>query len=372
MIVQYHQRIDQHSGKTGNNSNPQPKSNRRDQLVLHSDNKVSSLDDTLNDGRSEVSDDNSVCSVGDNDSVHSVSDHEVDELLGQPVPVMDDNVTVDSIINEEYCEEESVPHLPPIDDKLSELLTKWLCNAPSREKIKELFKQCMLPSNVEVLKPVRINDLLYEKLSFQYKANDQRLRGINTYFDRGLGPIILVWDQILKWETALSGDRKKKVSVSMSTLQMQELSLDLSAVRKLMDKGLCLLCAGHSVVLLKRKAKMCPYFDPKFHYLLKHTNPVTSELLGDNVDVKIAEFTKLSEGAHCLQVWRNFHGHSRTYRPHANQCPFNSHQHFSRKCQDAAQYQPPASHRNFHGKRGRYHSHRGHTGSHNRGFPHRK
>ena len=58
--------------------------------------------------------------------MHSVGDNEVDKHLGQPVPVMDDNVTVDSIINEELCEEESVLHLPPIDEKLSELLTHWL------------------------------------------------------------------------------------------------------------------------------------------------------------------------------------------------------------------------------------------------------
>ena len=193
----------------------------------------------------------------------------------------------------------------------------------------------MLPSNVEGLKPVRINDLLYEKLSFQYKVNDQHLCGINTYFPQGLGPIISVWDQILKWETALSGNHKKKVTVSMSTLQMQDLS------------------AGHSVILLRQKAQMHPYFDPKFHYLLKHTKPVTSELLGDNVDVKIAEFTKLSEAAHHLQVQRTFHGHSRSYRAHANQCPFNSHpQITSCKHQGAAHYGLPASRGNFHGKRG--------------------
>ena len=125
--------------------------------------------------------------------------------------------------------------------------------ASLREHVKELFKQCMLPENVEGLKPVRINDLLYEKLSFHYKVNDQHLHGINTYFTRGLGPLISVWDQILKWETALSSDKQKKVTVALNTLQFNELSLDLSAIRKLVDKGLHLLCAGNSIVLLKRK-----------------------------------------------------------------------------------------------------------------------
>ena len=165
----------------------------------------------------------------------------------------------------------------------------------------------MFPENVEGLKPVRINDLLYEKLSFHYKVNDQHLHGINTYFTWGLGSLILVWDQILKWEIALSNDKQKKVTVALNTLQLNELSLHLSTIRKLIDKGLHLLCAGNIVILLTRKQGLWSFFDPKFHYLLHHTNPVTEELLRDNVDLKIAESTKLSEAAHKLQVRHRHH-----------------------------------------------------------------
>ena len=52
-----------------------------------------------------------------------------------------------------------------------------------------------------------------------------------------------------------------------------------------MNQGLRLLCMAHSVILLKRKQQLKSFFDPKFHYLLKHTNPVTEELRGDNVDL---------------------------------------------------------------------------------------
>ena len=74
---------------------------------------------------------------------------------------------------------------------------------PSRDKVKDLFKQCMLPTNVPGLNPVYINDLLYEKLSFTYHLNDQKLRGINAFFAWGLRPLVSVWDQILKWESTL-------------------------------------------------------------------------------------------------------------------------------------------------------------------------
>ena len=141
-------------------------------MVLDADRGASTHDDTVQDSGSEVS-----------ESMHSLDEEEADALIGRPSAPVDENITVDSIINEDYCEEETVPHLPPIDSKLSDLLIKWLHNAPSREKIKDLFKQCMLPSNVSGLKPVRINDLLYEKLSFHYKVNDQHLLSINTYIE---------------------------------------------------------------------------------------------------------------------------------------------------------------------------------------------
>ena len=178
-----------------------------------------------------------------------------------------------------------------------------------------MFKRCMLPENVEGLAPVRINQLLYDKLSFQYKLNDQKLRGINTYFARGLGPLIAVWDKILKWEAfLLNGVKDKKFEVDMSTLQHKDLSLDFTSLRKDLDKGIILLCAGHSTVLDKRCNQLRSFFDPKYHYLLKSTNPITKELLGDNVDQKITESTKIYEAAKKLQ-FRNKPFSMRDYPP---------------------------------------------------------
>ena len=53
--------------------------------------------------------------------------------------------------------------------------------SPSRERVKEFFKQCMVPINVDGLNPVRINEILYAKLTFEEKLNDQKLHGINSF-----------------------------------------------------------------------------------------------------------------------------------------------------------------------------------------------
>ena len=76
----------------------------------------------------------------------------------------------------------------------------------------------MLPNNVAGLHPVKINSLVYNKLSPNYKINDQHLRGTNTFFAWGLGPIVSIWDKILKWETALSSLVNVPISGSLGSL----------------------------------------------------------------------------------------------------------------------------------------------------------
>ena len=137
---------------------------------------------------------------------------ELEEIINGSNPNVIEKLTIDSnkevsditgIIDAEYCVPEVSVELPPVDSRLAEVLSGWLKNLPSREMVKEQFQKCMLPSNVDGLQPAKINEFVYDKLPSNYKFNDQRLRGINTFFARGLGPIVHVWDKILKWEAKL-------------------------------------------------------------------------------------------------------------------------------------------------------------------------
>ena len=132
----------------------------RKKLVLDSGTGTDTKDDTLPFKTSPLSD-----KVTGDDSDYSMDPHDVDNIIEDTDGVSanpkdndnENNNMLDCIIAEEYCEEEVVLHLPPIGDKLVVVATKWLCVRPPKEKVKEFFKQCMLPSNVEGLKPVRMS-----------------------------------------------------------------------------------------------------------------------------------------------------------------------------------------------------------------------
>ena len=107
-----------------------------------------------------------------------------------------------------------------------------------------------------------------------------------------------MWDKILKWESALinldKGSVPGKVETKGSVASICEISIDFTEIPWEMDKGLKLLSTSHGIILQKRRDQLWSVLDPKFLSLLKPSNPVTSKLLGDNVDQKIAESTKLS------------------------------------------------------------------------------
>ena len=111
--------------------------------------------------------------------------------------------SLDTFLTSEYCEEEKCPSLPPVSDTLAGIVTSWLRTTPKKEKVKELFKSALLPENVEGLLPVQINELLYQCLPSRFHFADQRLHGQNTFFTRGLGPLISLLNKILKIQVAL-------------------------------------------------------------------------------------------------------------------------------------------------------------------------
>ena len=192
--------------------------------------EVSEPDEGLSDGASDI-DGLLDASLHDDDGIPSEPDESHDVPASSSVAL-----TVDEILNRDYGGEAPRPSLPPVSGKLAETVTQWLRVVPSWEKIKDLFKQTLIPENVEGLKTVKINDLFYQKLPFKAKIQDQRLRGLNTYFARGVGPLVAVIDLLIRFEAMLGrlggellqarfGDMD--LSYQKGTFTLAEVDLDL-------------------------------------------------------------------------------------------------------------------------------------------------
>ena len=102
------------------------------------------------------------------------------------------NMNMDVILTCDFRGKEPKETFPPVCDKLAVIVTDWMQTTQKHEKIHELFRDTLIPPpHVEGLAPVQINEILYQKLPFKAKINDQRLRGIKTYFCSGHWPFVI-------------------------------------------------------------------------------------------------------------------------------------------------------------------------------------
>ena len=174
-----------------------------------------------------------------------------------------------------------------------------------------MFEKCLTPENIEGLKPVRINDLLYKKLPFHAKVNDQKLRGLNTFIARGCGPLVSAFEQLCLIETVIEKDtisptiEFKDGKVCINNDQFIKNEFDISKLRTDLGNSLKLLTSAHCTILARRKHNLKPYLDRKFHHLTRDSNPVTNELLGSDLEQRISESMKGVDVARKLTPYRS-------------------------------------------------------------------
>ena len=205
------------------------------------------------------------------------------------------NLSVDAILAREYGGDPLREFLPSVSPKLAEIVNNSLRVPPKREKIKEMFRSALLPENVEGLQPVKINEVLYQRFPFKAKLNDQKLRGINTYFSCGIAPGLCALDVLMKLECILSSEKLPCVKLEKGCIKLDDWTLDVRQIRTWLGDAMKILSVVNSIVISKHRSGLRPFLDVKFHHLLKPTNPVTQDLLGPDLEQKILDGTRASE-----------------------------------------------------------------------------
>ena len=207
---------------------------------------------------------------------------------------------MNDILEKEYGITVPKMQKPPVSEKLAIAVSKWLLETPNREKIKELFNETagQNPKNVQSLQLVRINELLYQRLPFKAKVNDQKLRGMNSYFLQGIGPLVSLLDCLLHFEANNSTELK----LEDQKIWLNDCSLDIPNMRKAIHNCMHILSLGNAVCLQTRKSNLRPYLERKYHHLTQPSNAVTNDLLGSDLEGKISEFNRINEASRKLYV----------------------------------------------------------------------
>ena len=73
-------------------------------------------------------------------------------------------------------------------------------------------------------------------------------------------------------------------------------------MRGWLDSSVRFLCASNGTTLQRRKHQLRSFLALQYHYLLKPTNVVTTELLGPDIDKKNNECNKMQEATKKLQI----------------------------------------------------------------------
>ena len=285
----------------------QSKSKYCKQLVVDDDNEEI-RDEYEDDSTQEVNSDYNSESEGYSDSDENLIGTIITESNEQLPDSLDSNevdgvrqpinsaVKADDIFCQDYIVEPQTRHSDPVSDTLATTLSNWCRIPPQKENLKELFKSAMTPENVEGLMPVRINDSLYRKLPLKARVNDQRLRGLNTFIAKGCGPLAAVFHDLCNMEAEIkaSGLKEGEQNGQLAPLKVGDKCFDITNLRKALGISLQLLASAHSHLLVRRKVNLRPFLDKRFHYLTHDSNPITSLLLGGDLEQKISDLLKVS------------------------------------------------------------------------------
>ena len=254
---------------------------------------------TLNSDYSDV--------VHSNESESEIENEIIDEDLSDNVEEGIEELT-SSCVESYYGATKKSEFDPPINSKLAQTLVTWCKEIPTRDNMKEIFKNCSNPSNISQPLDVKINGPIYTRLNTQVRENDKRLRAHAIYMIKALGSLSHLWEILMQSEVVAK--RKGKPQPQFQTDKHLFSCIDMA---DLLVTALKALGLGISLNFQRRKNNIKPFLDRRYQVLCSAKNEVTNNLLGDNIEQKVSEIYKVSQTTR--QTSRAF----RPFRPFDNQ-----------------------------------------------------
>ena len=155
---------------------------------------------------------------------------------------------------------------PPIDEELASLVDKIMREKGNEEKITELKKQFERPENCSTLSETKVNQGVWNNLDESARSTDLKFQKVQKSLIKGTIAVVSEVNKLL-------ADSEKE-----------------GTVRALMD-GVLLLANANQELNFRRRELMRPQLNSNFRHLCNPSNPVTTELFGDDLPKAVKDIS---------------------------------------------------------------------------------
>lgn len=157
---------------------------------------------------------------------------------------------------------------PEIDSDLAALIDKIMREKANDDKILELKKQHTTPKNCTTLTETKVNTGVWNNLDESARSTDLKIQKVQKSLIKGITIIVSLVNKFIN-----------------DTQDSKE-----EAVSTLMD-GVLMLANANQELNLRRRELMRPQLNSSYRHLCNPSNPITSELFGDDLPKAVKDIS---------------------------------------------------------------------------------
>lgn len=156
-----------------------------------------------------------------------------------------------------------------IHGNLANIVQKLLKDKPEEDKLNEVKKRYLRPKNCEMLAETRVNLAIWNNLSERARTSDLKLQKVQK--------------SLIKGSTAM-------VQVVNDLISKPDMPSNCQIIKQLMD-GVLLMANANIELNLRRREALKPELHTSYRYLCAPSNPITTELFGDDLPKAVKDIT---------------------------------------------------------------------------------
>lgn len=158
---------------------------------------------------------------------------------------------------------------PDLNASLAKIVKNLLGEKTDEEKLNEIKKRYPKPKNCEILTETKVNSAIWNNISDKARTGDIKLQKAQKALVKGITAVVQVINEVL----------------NESEMPPKEKIVDT-----LMD-GVQLLANANIEVNIRRREALKPELHTSYRYLCAPSNPITTELFGDDLPKAVKDIT---------------------------------------------------------------------------------